>query len=91
MRSVPRNSTLPHPPGQHLKFAVKPSLRQDTASMGCRGSVVACATYKREMTGLIPGCSNVMLLGKALRLHVHSLNPGVSGYLAGQLRLVCVH
>ena len=33
-------------------------------------------------------CSDVVLLGKALCLHVHSLHPGVSGYLVGQW-LVC--
>ena len=32
-----------------------------------------------------------MLLGKALCSHVHSLDPGVSGYLVGQWRLVCLN
>ena len=56
--------------------------------MGCRGSVVGCATYKREIAGSIPGwaelCLDVMLLGKALCPHVHSVDPGVSGHLLGQ-------
>ena len=56
--------------------------------VGRRGSVVACTTYKREIAGSIPGwaelCSDVVLLGKALCPHVHSLDPGVSGYLVGQ-------
>ena len=39
--------------------------------------------------GPIPGCaeyalSDDVLLGKALCSHVQSLDPGVSGYLAGQ-------
>ena len=34
-------------------------------------------------------CFDVVLLGKALCSHVHSLDPGVSGYLVGQWRLVC--
>ena len=36
-------------------------------------------------------CSNVVLLGKALCSHVHSLDPGVIGYLVGQWRLVCLN
>ena len=36
-------------------------------------------------------CSDVVLLGKALCSHVHSLDPGVSGYLVGQWRLVCLN
>ena len=36
-------------------------------------------------------CSDFVLLGKALCLHVHSLDPGVSGYLVGQWRLVCLN
>ena len=56
--------------------------------VGRRGSVVACATCKREIAGSIPGwaelCSDVALLGKALCPRVHSLDPGVSGYLVGQ-------
>ena len=62
---------------------------------GRRGSVAACPTYKREMAGSIPGwaelCSDVVLLGKALCSHVHSLDSGVSGYLVGQCRLVCLN
>ena len=30
-------------------------------------------------------------LGKTLHLYVHSLDPGVSGYLVGQQLLVCVN
>ena len=63
--------------------------------MGCHRSVVVCATYKWEIMGLIPGwaelCSNIVLLGKALCPYVHSLNPGVGGYLVGQWRLVCLN
>ena len=62
--------------------------------MGHRGWVVACTTYKRE-TEFNPRlcwiCSNVVFLGKALCLHMHSLDPGVSGYLVGQWRLVCLN
>ena len=36
-------------------------------------------------------CSNIVLLGKALCSHVHSLDPGASGYLVGQWRLVCLN
>ena len=36
-------------------------------------------------------CSDVMLLGKALCSHMHSLDLGVSGYLAGQWRVVCLN
>ena len=61
--------------------------------VGRRGSVVACVTYKCEIAGLISGwaelCSDVVLLGKALCPHMHSLDPEVSGYLVGQWRLVC--
>ena len=57
--------------------------------------MVACTTYKRQIAGSIPGwaelCSDVVLLGKALCPHMHSLNPGVSGYLVGQTRLVCLN
>ena len=49
--------------------------------------MVACATYKREIAGSIPDCaelcSDVVLQGKALCPHVHSFDPGVSGYLVG--------
>ena len=49
--------------------------------VGHRGSVVACATYKREITGLIPCwaelCSDVVPLGKALWPNMHSFDPGV--------------
>ena len=47
-----------------------------------------CATYKREIVGSIPDwaklCSDVVVLGKALCPHVHSLDPEVSAYLVGQ-------
>ena len=63
--------------------------------VGHRGSVVACVTYKQEIAGSIPSwgklCSDIMLLGKALCPHVHSFDPGVSGYLVGQWRLVCLN
>ena len=59
--------------------------------VGHRGSVVACVTYKREITGSIPGCSNIVLPGKALCPHVDSLGLGVSGYLVGRWRLVCLN
>ena len=40
--------------------------------------------YKREVAGSIPGCaeyvSDVVLLGKGRCSHIHSLDPGVSGY-----------
>ena len=36
-------------------------------------------------------CSDIELQGKALCSHVHSLDPGVSGYLVGQWRLVCLN
>ena len=38
-------------------------------------------------------CSSVvlLLLGKALCSHLHSLDPGVSGYLVGQWRRVCLN
>ena len=36
-------------------------------------------------------CSDVVLLGKALCSHVRCLDPGVSGYLVGQWRLVCLN
>ena len=36
-------------------------------------------------------CSDVVLLGKALCPHVHSHDPGVSGCLVGQWRLVCLN
>ena len=36
-------------------------------------------------------CSDVVLPGKALCSHVHSLDPGISGYLVGQWRLVCLN
>ena len=43
-----------------------------------RDSVVACATYKREIAGSISGwvelCSEVVLLGKALCPHLLSLS-----------------
>ena len=61
----------------------------------CCGSVLVCATYKWEITDSIPGwaelCSNVVLLGKTLGPHVHSRDPGVSGYLVGQWRLMCLN
>ena len=68
--------------------------------VGCCGSVVAsrtflvvCTTYKQQIVGLIPSwaelCSDIVLLGKALCRHVHSLDPGMSRYLVGQWRLVC--
>ena len=56
--------------------------------VGRRGSVAACATYKREIAGSIPGWAElypeVVFLGKVLCSHVHSPDPGVSGYLVGQ-------
>ena len=62
---------------------------------GCRGSVVACVACKQEIIGSIPGwaelCSDVVLLGKALCPHMHSLDPEVSGYLVGQWSLVCLN
>ena len=36
-------------------------------------------------------CSDGVLLGKALRSHMLSLDPGVCGYLVGQWRLVCLN
>ena len=36
-------------------------------------------------------CFDVVLLGKALCSHMHSLDPGVSGYLVRQWRLVCLN
>ena len=36
-------------------------------------------------------CCDVVLLGKALCSHMHSLDPGVSGYLVGQWRLACLN
>ena len=33
----------------------------------------------------------IVSLGKTLHLYVHSLNPGVNGYLAGQWLLVCLN
>ena len=36
-------------------------------------------------------CFDVVLLGKVLCSHVHSLDPGVSGYLVGQWRLVSLN
>ena len=36
-------------------------------------------------------CSDIVLLGKALCSHMHSLDPGESGYLVGQWRLVCLN
>ena len=73
-----------------------PSAVQYHVNVGRRGSVVACATYKRGIAGSIPGCAeyacfDVVLLGKALCSHVHSLDPGISGYLVGQWRLVCLN
>ena len=65
---------------------------QGVHSLRHRGSVVACATYKWEIAGSIPGCAEcapTLLLGKALCSHMHSLDPGVSGYLVGQWRLPC--
>ena len=45
--------------------------------------------------GFDPGlrwiCSDVVLLGKALCSHVHSLDPGVGGHLVGQWRFVCLN
>ena len=38
----------------------------------------------------LPRCGCVSL-GKTLHLHVHSLDPGVNGYLIGQRLLVCLH
>ena len=67
------------------------AMRLVSLSIYCRGSVVACTTYKQEITGLIPGwaelCFNIVLLGKVLCPHMHSLNPGVRGCLVGQWRL----
>ena len=55
---------------------------------GRHGSVVVCTTYKQEIGDSIPSwaelCSDIVLLGKAFCPHVHSLDPGVSGYLVGQ-------
>ena len=74
-------------------WTTKHNIRQMLAalllSLGIvRGSVVACPTYKREIAGSIPGwaelCSDVAFLGKALCPYVHSLDPGVNGYLVGQ-------
>ena len=48
---------------------------------------------QREIMGSITGWAELcrdMLLGKALCPHLHSLNPGVSGYLVGQWRILCV-
>ena len=63
-------------------------------TVGCHGSVVACATYKREIAGLIPSwgelCPDIVLLGRHCP-HVQSLDPGVSGYLVGQWRCACLN
>ena len=63
--------------------------------VGHRGSVVACATYKREIVTSIPSYAelfpdDIVLLGKALCPQMHSLDPGVSGYLVGQCLGLCV-
>ena len=42
------------------------------------------ARYRGFDAGLHRICSDVVLLGKALCSHLHSLDPGVSGYLVGQ-------
>ena len=84
---------------QHLRHvfsshAVLPEKRE-VHLVGHCGSVVACAIYRWEITGLITSlaefCWDAVLLGKGLCPHVHSLNPGVSRYLVGQWRLVCLH
>ena len=65
--------------------------------VGRHGSMVVCVMYKQEIADCMFNpwlrwiCSNVVLLGKALCSHVRSLNPGVSGYLAGQWRLLCLN
>ena len=60
------------------------------AFVGRRGSVVACATHKRETVGLRWICSDVVLPGKELCSHVHPLDPGVSGYLHSRTVKACV-
>ena len=58
--------------------------------MGRRGVVVRAVDFGlRDPDSLLSWCGAV-LLGKALHLHVHSLDPGVNGYLVGQRRLACV-
>ena len=58
-----------------------PSL-QESSEVEC------CLCHKIDCAECAP---NVVLLGKALCSHVHSLDPGVSGYLVGQWRLVCLN
>ena len=62
--------------------------------LGHHGSAVACTTHKQEIWQ-VPSLAGLNLLwrcdpGQGLYLHVHSLDPGVSGYLIGQWRLLCV-
>ena len=46
-------------------------------------AVLCCAVLCCAVHGIV-------LLGEAHHPHMHSLNPGVSGYLVGLRRLVCV-
>ena len=59
-------------------------LQDDVLFVERCGSVVACMTCKQEIVGSIPSwaelCSNIVLLVNALFPHMHSPDPGVSGY-----------
>ena len=63
--------------------------------VGRRGSLVACATCKRELAGSSRRLGLTVLWrcapGKAHYPHVHSLDPGVNGQLVGQQRFVCLN
>ena len=84
-----------HIPWTYVMVCTLPVRNHAHVCVGHHGSVVACTTYKREVASSIPSwadlCSDIVLLGKALCPHMHSLDPGVSGYLAGQWKLVCLN
>ena len=62
------------------------------SGVGRRGSVCDLrARGHRFAPRLRRMCSDVVLLGKTRCSHVHSLDPGVSWYLVGQWRLVCLN
>ena len=81
---------------QNMHFPVSHVFNPDWPWIGCGalwpiGSV--CDIQARDH-GFNPQlqwiCSYVVLLGKALCSHMHSLHPGVNGYLEGQWRHVCL-
>ena len=72
--------------GEHfLQFMCGASWLSGTGSM-CHSQVRDCR-FDHQLGWL---CYDAVPLGKAFYPHVHSLNPGVSGYLAGHWRLLCV-